>query len=142
MTTPTAPAMAPMAAMKNRTASIVRRERLLALRPQRRPLQRLRQQHLLREDEIGAVVVGHLVVVAHRDRVERARDLAVPAEDAAREVDLVHGGVALAGADAVLGRVLGRDDSDAVRRAGGRAERAPDALLQAGVLEPMQLVAA
>src|SRR3954453_5814747 len=133
--------MAPMAAMKNRTASIVRRERLLSLRPQRRPLQRLGQQHLLGEDEIGAVVVGHLVVVAHRDRVERARDLAVPAEDAAREVDLVHGGVALARADAVLLGVLGRDDADAVGRAGCGAQRAADALLQPGVLEAVQPVA-
>ena len=72
------------------------RRRLLSRRSQRRPIQRLRQQHLLREDEIAAVVVRHLVVVAHGDRVERARDLAVAAEDAAREVDLVDRGVALA----------------------------------------------
>ena len=66
-------------------------------RAQRRALERLGEQHLLGEDQVGAVVVGHLVVVAHRDRVERARDLAVAAEDAAREVDLVDRGVALAG---------------------------------------------
>ena len=47
--------------------------RLLARRAQRRALERLREQHLLREDQVGAVVVGQLVVVAHRDRVERAR---------------------------------------------------------------------
>ena len=58
------------------------------------------------------------------------------------EVDLVDRGVALAGADAVLGRVLGGDDADAVRRAGGGAQRAADALLQAGVLEAVQAVAA
>ena len=89
-----------------------------------------------------AVVVGHLVVVAHRDRVERAGDLAVAAEDAAREVDLVDGGVALAGGDPVAGDVLGGDDADAVGRAGGGAERAADALLQPGVLELVQFVAA
>src|ERR671927_2040799 len=132
-----APATAPIPAMKNRTSSIVRRERLLALRPERRPLQRLRQQHLLREDEVGPVVVGHLVVVAHRDGVEGARDLAVAAEDAAREVDLVDRGVALPGADAVLRRVLGGDDADAVRGTRSRAQRAADALLQARVLEAM-----
>src|SRR4051794_38813815 len=54
-----------------------------ALAPQRRPVEGLGQQHLLGEDQVAAVVVGHLVVVAHRDRVERARDLAVAAEDAA-----------------------------------------------------------
>ena len=56
---------------------------LLALSPQRRPLDRLREQHLLGEDQVLAVVVRHLVLVAHRDRVERAGDLAVAAEDAA-----------------------------------------------------------
>src|SRR3954452_2797551 len=113
----------------------------LALRAQRRALERLAQQHLLGEDEIGALVVGHLVVVAHGDRVERARDLAVAAEDAAREVDLVHRRVALAGRHAVLWSVLGGHDADAVGRAGGRAQRAADALLEPGVLEAMELVA-
>src|SRR4051794_38245859 len=115
---------------------------LLVDRAQRRALERLGEQHLLGEDEVRAVVVAHLVVVAHRDRVERARDLAVAAEDAAGEVDLVDGRVALAGADPVLGRVLGGDDADAVGRAGGGAQRAADALLQSGVLEAVQLVAA
>ena len=80
--------------------------------------------------------------MAHRDRVERARDLAVAAEDAAGEVDLVDLGVALAGGDAVVGVVLGGDDADAVGGAGGGAERAADALLEAGVLEAVELVAA
>src|SRR3954470_24039973 len=114
---------------------------LLALPPQRCAVDRLREQHLLGEDQVRAVVVGHLVVVAHGDRVERARDLAVAAEDAAREVDLVDGGVALARADAVLRRVLGGDDADAVGGARGRAQRAADALLEARVLEAVQLVA-
>src|SRR4051795_11398920 len=106
MTTPTAPQMAPMAAMKKKTSDIGR-PGLLALAPQRRALERLGEQHLLGEDQVRARVVGHLVVVAHGDRVERAGDLAVAAEDAAREVDLVDGGVALARAHAVLRRVLG-----------------------------------
>src|ERR687886_2025718 len=106
-TVPTAPPTAPIAAMKKITCDM-RRARLLALRAQGRAVERLGQQHLLREDEVRAVVVGHLVVVAHRDRVERAGDLAIPTEDAARQVDLVDGRVALARADAVLGRVLRR----------------------------------
>src|SRR5271156_5827421 len=142
MTTPTAPAITPKPAMKNRIVLIGwvgSRSSSLALVPQRCALQRLGQQHLLGEDQIRAVVVGELVVVAHRDRVERTGDLAVAAEDAAREVDLVHRRVALARGDAVLRRVLCCDDPDAVGGAGGRAERAADALLQARVLEAVQL---
>src|SRR5438552_14229519 len=116
--TPIAPAMAPMPAMKKSTALTV----LFALPAQGRPLERLGEQHLLGEDQVRARVVRQLVVVAHRDRVERTRDLAVAAEDAARQVDLVDRGVALAGRDAVLGRVLGGHNPDAVRRAGGGAQ--------------------
>src|SRR5205085_6916179 len=58
----------------------------------------------------------------------------------AAEVDLVHGGVALARADPVLRRVLGRHDADAVGRASGGAERAADAFLQARVLEAVESV--
>src|ERR687889_633405 len=104
-----APATAPIDARKKKTSAI--RSRNLLVRPaQRRALERLGEQHLLGEDEVRAVVVGHLVVVTHRDRVERAGDLAVAAEDAAREVDLVDGRVALARADPVLRRVLRGDD--------------------------------
>ena len=45
------------------------------------------------------------------------------------------------GGDAILGRVLLGDDTDAVRRARGGAERAADALLEA-VLVRVQAVAA
>src|SRR4051812_45546036 len=137
-----APAIARIDAAKNATGAMEAAATLLALAPQRRPVEGLGEEHLLGEDQVGAVVVGHLVVVAHRDRVERARGLAVAAEDAARQVDLIDGGVALAGADAVVGRVLGGDDADAVGRAGGGAQRAADALLQAGVVEAVELVAA
>src|SRR3954453_6459105 len=142
-----APTMAPMPAMKKKTAAMDELgpeppARLLALAAQRRALEGLGEQHLLGEDEVVAVVVGHLEVVAHRDRVERARDLAVPAEDAAAEVDLVDRGVALTGRHAVVRRVLGSDDADAVRGAGGGAQRAADALLQPGVLELVQAMAA
>src|ERR1700712_4087178 len=134
--------------MKKKTAAMVktldldRGPRLLAFLAERRALEGLGEQHLLGEDEVVTGVVAHLEVVAHRDRVERARDLAVAAEDAAAQVDLVDRGVALAGRHAVLRRVLGGDHADAVGRAGGGAERAADALLEARVLEAVELVAA
>src|SRR5262249_51747763 len=81
-------------------------------------------------DQVVARVLRDLELVAERDRVERARELAVAAEDAARHVDLVDARVALAGGDAVVGCVLGGDDADAVRRARRRTERAADALLE------------
>src|SRR4029453_11529968 len=59
-----------------------------------------------------------------------AGQLAVAAEDAARQVDLVDPRVALARRHARLGVVLGGDDADAVGGAGRRAERAADALLE------------
>src|SRR5437763_1548600 len=86
-------------------------------------LDRLGEQHVLRVDLVVAVVLGQLVLVAERDRVERTSDLAVAAKDAAAHVDLVDSRVALARGDAVFGRVLVRDDADAVGRAGGSVAR-------------------
>src|SRR4029453_11086970 len=60
---------------------------------------------------------------------------------AAAHVDLVDPRVPLSGRDAVVRRVLGRDDADAVGRAGRRAERAADALLEP-VLEAVEPVPA
>src|SRR5246127_3178143 len=124
MTTPMAPVMAPMAAMKNRTALMSS----FAFGPQRSALDRHLEQHLLGEDQIGPRVVRQLIVVAHRDGIERAGDLAVAAEDAAAEVDLVDGGIALAGRHPILRRVLRGDDADAVGRASGGPKRAAGAL--------------
>ena len=140
--TPIAPAIAPIAAMKKMTATVITVGHHSPSARSGVALDRLGEQHLLGEDQVRAVVVRQLEVVAHRDRVERAGDLAVAAEDAAADVDLIDRGVALAGGDAVLGRVLGGDDADAVGRAGGRAQRAADALLKARVLEAVELVAA
>src|SRR6266576_1793911 len=91
-------------------------------------LHRLGEQHVLRVDEVVAVVLGDLEVVAERDRVERARELAVAAEDAAAHVDLVDARVTLAGRDAVVGCVLGGGGSNAVRWTRSGTERAADAL--------------
>src|SRR5437588_9775932 len=139
MTTPIAPVIAPIAARKKK--AMLTAESLL-VGAQRRALDRLSQQHLLGEDQIRAGVVRELVVMAHRDRVKGTGQLAVAAEDAAAEVDLVHGRVALPGRDPVLRRVLGRHHADAVGRAGSRAQRAADALLQARVLKAVELVPA
>src|SRR5262245_16144495 len=98
------------------------------------------EQHVLGVDEVVPRVLGDLVLRAERDRVERARELAVAAEDAAAHVDLVDPGVPLAWRDAVAGLVLLGDDADAVRGARGRAEGAADALLEP-VLVPVQPVA-
>src|SRR5207244_611936 len=56
-------------------------------------------------------------------------------------VDLVDARVPLARRDSIVRCVLRSDDADAVGRAGGRAERAADALLQT-VLEPVEAVPA
>src|SRR5581483_1736410 len=104
-------------------------------------LDRLRQQHVLRVDQVVARVLRDLVLVPERDRVEGAGELAVAAEDAAAQVDLVDARVALSGRDAVPGRVLLGDDADAVGRARRRAERAADALLEP-VLVPVEAVPA
>src|SRR5262249_24443618 len=81
-------------------------------------------------------------LVAERDCVERAGELAIAAEDAAAEVDLVDARVALARRDAVLRRVLGRDDADAVRGARRCAERAADALLEPVLVAPQAVAPA
>ncbi len=82
-------------------------------------------------DQVGAVVVGELVLVGHRQRAGRARLDAEPAQDAAQVVDLVDAAVALAGAVALVVGVRRALDVDRVRRAGPRAQLAADALLEA-----------
>ena len=92
-------------------------------------------------DQVGAVVVGHLVVVGHRQRAGRAGFDAQPAADAAQIVDLVHPAIAFARRKPRLVGVVGALDVDGVRRAGPRAQFAADALLQA-VLVAVELMAA
>src|SRR5207244_13534001 len=99
-------------------------------------------RHVLRAELVVAVVLGDPDLVAERDRGERAGELAIAAEDAAAHVDLVDARVALARGDAVLRRVLGRNDADAVRRARGRAERAADAFLEPVLVAPEAVPAA
>src|SRR5215211_7514986 len=91
--------------MKKTTADIERRN-LLALRAQRRALERLGEQHLLREDQVVAVVVRQLVLVAHRDGVERARDGAERAPDALLEAGVLELVELVAAAEARVDRHL------------------------------------
>src|SRR6202012_3267649 len=78
-----------------------------------------------------AVVVGHLVVVGHRQSSGRAGLDAQAAADAAQVVDLVHPAVALARRKPCLVGVVGAFDVDRVGGAGPCAKLAADALLQA-----------
>src|SRR3970040_1322454 len=106
----------------------------------RNALDRLREQHVLRVDEIVAGVLRDLELVAERDRIKGAGELAVAAEDAAAHVDLVDPRVALPGGHAVVRGVLLGDDADAVGGARRGAEGTADALLEP-VLESPETVA-
>src|SRR5262245_11031729 len=79
--------------------------------------------------------------MSQEDRVLGARFLAVAAEDAAKHVDLVALGVALAGRIPLGLRVLTRLHVDRVGGTDGRAEAAADAALEA-VLVAVKLVEA
>src|SRR4051794_7471865 len=81
-------------------------------------------------DQVGAVVVGQLVLVRHRERSCGARLDAQPAQDAAQVVDLVHAAVALARREPLVLGVGRTFDVDRVGRARPGAELAADALLQ------------
>src|SRR6266849_3221464 len=65
-----------------------------------------------------------------RDRVRRARLHAVPAENAARIIDVIHAGIALARRNPLGVGVLRGFDIDTIRGAGRRAQEAAHALLQ------------
>src|SRR5690606_14209756 len=99
-------------------------------------------QHVfLAVDEVLVAEVGELELVAQHDRARGASLLAEAAEDAAQHVDLVDLGVALAGRHRVVGVVLRRLHVDGVGGAGGGAQAAADALLEARVGMPQQVVA-
>src|SRR5207248_11429742 len=68
-----------------------------------------------------------LVLSGHPKRLGRARLHTEAAEDAAEHVDLVHLRIPLALRDAMRFGVLTRDNSNAVGRTRGRAERSPNA---------------
>ena len=99
------------------------------------------EQLALGVDEVGAVVVGELVLVGHRQRPGRAGLDAQAAEDAAQVVDLVDAAEPLPRAEPLVLGVRRPLDVDRVRRAGPGAQLAPDALLEA-VGPAVELVAA
>ena len=69
--------------------------------------------------------------MAVRDGVGGAGLDAIAAEDAARVIDVVDLGVALAGGDALRFGILGGFDVDAIRWACGGAQETADALFEA-----------
>src|ERR1700744_1302189 len=89
------------------------------------------QQVFLAHDHGGGVQARELEPMPVRDCIGGAGLDAVAAEDAAVVVDVVDLRVPLGGADALLRRVLGGFDVDAVRGTGCRAQKAGDAFFQA-----------
>jgi len=81
-------------------------------------------------DQVISLIVGQGELVLQLDGSGRAGLLAVTAEDAAAEVDLVHLGVALPLGVAFLLGVLAGLDINAAGRAIGRAEAAAHTQLQ------------
>jgi hypothetical protein len=95
------------------------------------------EELLLAIEQAGDVVGGQLEAVAVGDGIGRTGFHTVAAEDTPRIVDVIHLGVPLAGADAVLGGVLRRLDVDALRRASSRTQKTGHTLLEP-VLVPLQ----
>jgi hypothetical protein len=76
------------------------------------------------------VVGGELESMTMSNRVGGAGLDAVSAKNAARIIDVVDGGVAFGGGDAIGFCVFGGFDIDAARWTGGRAKKAGNALLE------------
>src|SRR5690554_1229127 len=94
-------------------------------------------QHVfLAVHEVLVAEVRQFELVPQHHGARGAGFLAEAAEDAAQHVDLVDGGVALAGRDGVIGVVLRRLHVDGVGGAGRGAEAATDALLEPRVGVP------
>ena len=90
---------------------------------------RLKQLFLAIDEGVG-VIGGYFKIVAVGDGIARASFHAIAAEDTAVIIDVIHLGVALRGADAVIAGILRCLDVDAIGRASRRAEEASDAFLQ------------
>ena len=95
------------------------------------------EELLLAADQGADVVGGQFETVAVGDGVGGAGFDAIAAEDAARVIDIVDAGVALAGGDSLGFGIFGGFDVDAAGGAGGGAEEAAHAFFQA-VLVAMQ----
>ena len=77
------------------------------------------------------VVGGELESMTMRDRVSGAGFDAISAKNATRIIDIVDGGVAFGGGDAICFGIFGGLDIDAARGTGCGAKKAGDALLEA-----------
>src|SRR5215831_1324420 len=109
--------------------------------PASRSCSRWRHQQLrLVPDEVVFAVDRQFVVFAHEDGTDRARFFAVAAEDAARLVNLVDGGVTRARLNGPV--VFRRFEIDGVGRAGHRAQPAGDAFFQVVFVAHQDLFAA
>src|SRR5581483_10995467 len=109
------------------------------LREWRRAGRRRDEQLRLVPHEVVLAVDRELVVLAHEDRADGARFLAVPAEDTARLVDLVDRRVPRTGLHRAV--VLRGFEVDGIGRAGDRAESAGDALLEPVLVAHQHLLA-
>ena len=87
-------------------------------------------QHFLRINRLAAIGEGQFVLVTQDNGFGGTGIFAETAEDAAQHVDLVGAGIAIAGRETFLVRILGRFDKDGIRRAGCRAQRTADAFFQ------------
>ena len=93
---------------------------------------RLRSQHLLFAiHQPAGIERSNLKPMPMRNRIRRASLHTIPAKNTSIVVDVVDVGVALGAAYAVFGGVFGGFDVDAVRRAGGGAEKTGYAFFQA-----------
>lgn len=81
-------------------------------------------------DEGIYVVGGQLKSMSVRNRIRGARFNAIPAENAARIINVVNAGVAFACGDSAGIGIFGGFNVDAIRRTSGGAEKASNAFLQ------------
>jgi len=101
-----------------------------------------RNQHIVfAHDKVRGVQGRQLETMAVGDCVSRAGLDAVSAKNATIVVDIVGFGIALARRDPFLFRILCRLDKNTVRGAGGRAQKAGDALFET-VFVSLQFVCA
>ena len=81
-------------------------------------------------DQVRYVVAGQLEAVPVGDGIGGAGLDAVPAENAAVVINVIHRRVTLSGANSLFRGIFGGLDIDAVGRTGRRAQETSDAFLQ------------
>ena len=99
------------------------------------------EELFLAKDHGIDVVGGELESMTMRDRVGGAGFDAVSAKNAARIIDIVDGGVAFGGGDAICFGIFGGLDIDAARGTGCGTQKARYALLEAVLVAVVQVAA-